>query len=229
MKIEYTKICVICGKEFKTFKSRKMTCSDECRIKKWNSHRGKKQDPTKRAEYDRARWLKTHPNAKTQKEISEEAAIRERERKKKADYWNNYKAEHICFVCGNKYIAKYPTSVYCSDECKKKHNNYKKTIKKSKRYEGITIDSDISLFKLSKRDHNICQICGLAVDWNDYKKTDRATICGDMYPSIDHITPISKGGLHSWGNIQLAHRKCNYIKKDELWMNSKELTIFGAN
>lgn len=30
--------------------------------------------------------------------------------------------------------------------------------------------------------------------------------------SIDHIRPLSKGGTHTWDNVQLAHLKCN-IKK----------------
>lgn len=32
------------------------------------------------------------------------------------------------------------------------------------------------------------------------------------YPTIDHIIPLSKGGLHSWNNIQLAHLSCNSSK-----------------
>jgi len=39
-------------------------------------------------------------------------------------------------------------------------------------------------------------------------------IAGNMYPSIDHVVPLSRGGLHEWGNVKLAHRICNSIKKD---------------
>lgn len=35
---------------------------------------------------------------------------------------------------------------------------------------------------------------------------------GDNYPSVDHIVPLAKGGLHSWDNVQLAHFKCNTLK-----------------
>lgn len=50
---------------------------------------------------------------------------------------------------------------------------------------------------------NICAICGKPItNMND---------C-----TIDHIVPISKGGLTTIDNCQLAHRKCNQIKGDKL-------------
>ena len=38
---------------------------------------------------------------------------------------------------------------------------------------------------------------------------------GPMYPSIDHIIPMSKGGGHIWSNVQVAHIICNSIKSDK--------------
>jgi 5-methylcytosine-specific restriction endonuclease McrA len=53
------------------------------------------------------------------------------------------------------------------------------------------------------RDHGICGICKEPVDpmsrWE-----------------IDHIVPIMRGGLHSYANVQLAHRKCNRSKGAKL-------------
>lgn len=34
--------------------------------------------------------------------------------------------------------------------------------------------------------------------------------------SLDHITPLSKGGTHEYANVQLAHRVCNSRKGDRL-------------
>lgn len=45
-------------------------------------------------------------------------------------------------------------------------------------------------------------------------------IAGNMYPSIDHVRPLSRGGLHEWGNVKLAHRICNSIKKDNVVSNA---------
>lgn len=221
-----TKQCVVCGKEFQTFKSRKITCSDECRRN--NSGKPRPYDSEKEHE----KYARKHPNARTQAEVLAEYALKREQKKKEIaerqaareaewaanretkakkkqqniDYWLNYEAEHICVECGKHYTAHYPKSKYCSDACKRRK------YKKRRRYKGITIDSDISLFKLAERDHNQCQICGLFVNWDDYIKTEATIICGDMYPSIDHIRPISLGGLHSWDNVQLAHRGCNTRK-----------------
>lgn len=227
-----TKQCVICGKEFQTFKSRKITCSDEC-----SKIRHNKSRCPATPEENRRKYLKKHPNARRQEDIIREAqekkeikranyekwlaekevewaenrAKKEAQKQANIAYWLEYEAEHECVICKNKYIAHHPFSKYCSDTCSKKAERERRGTYKH-RYKGITVDKDISLKKLATRDHNQCQICGLFVDWNDYTKTDKTIICGDMYPSIDHIMPISLGGLHSWTNVQLAHRGCNTRK-----------------
>lgn len=77
------------------------------------------------------------------------------------------------------------------------------------------IDQDIELSRLYKRDNGVCYICGKQCDYSDYKYNDNGVfIAGNNYPSIDHVEPLSKGGLHTWDNIKLAHRLCNSLKKD---------------
>lgn len=224
---ELIKTCVVCGKEFKTYRSRKLTCSEQCAKERSR-------------EVDRINYKKLHPDAPTKEERlnayakareekakdhlrlmeerkaereakrNEEKAKREAEKQARINYWQNYSAEHTCCICGKTFIAKYPTTKYCSDRCVRKAHKVKK------RYVGITIDKGITLEVLAERDNQQCQICGLLVDWEDKAQTDKVIICGDMYPSIDHIKPISRGGLHSWDNVQLAHRKCNTFKSNKL-------------
>lgn len=57
-----------------------------------------------------------------------------------------------------------------------------------------------------KRDRWICQICHHRVDRTLDGRTD------PMGPTLDHIIPLAKGGLHSYANCQLAHRRCNSLK-----------------
>lgn len=227
-----TKQCPVCGKEFQTWKSRQLTCSSECSKVYHNRSRTKTEEQKqRRKEYDRQKWLRLHPDASTAEEIHERKLAREAEKELKRkereaelqkirahkeaikqaniDYWLNYEAEHECEVCGEKFLAHYPTAKYCSKTCQKKNTRTRD------RYKGITIDKGITLPRLAKRDHNQCQICGLFVDWDDFIQTDKTKICGDMYPSIDHIRPISLGGVHSWDNVQLAHRKCNSRKQNK--------------
>lgn len=79
----------------------------------------------------------------------------------------------------------------------------------------INGDTDITIQKLFDRDKGVCKLCGKLCDWNDIKYKNGCTITGDNYPSIDHIKPLSKGGSHTWDNVQLAHCYCNSVKQDK--------------
>ena len=63
---------------------------------------------------------------------------------------------------------------------------------------GIECDVSINLAAVFKRDRGICARCG---DWVQPK-----------HASMDHILPLSRGGTHTWGNIQLMHLICNLRK-----------------
>ena len=117
-----------------------------------------------------------------------------------------------CRYCGKMFITRFKHSkCFCSDECKAKMVKVRRKNNK-RRLKGKIIDRDISLKRLAKQSGNVCALCGDVVDWNDYKIDNDTFIAGDNYPSIDHIIPLAEGGLHSWDNVQLAHRKCNYFK-----------------
>lgn len=72
-------------------------------------------------------------------------------------------------------------------------------------------DEGVTLKKVRAKYHDVCQICGLMVD-------DTAIVNGHikrLYPTIDHIIPLSKGGTHTWENVRLAHMSCNAGKRDK--------------
>lgn len=77
------------------------------------------------------------------------------------------------------------------------------------------VDKDITVEGLFRRDKGICYLCGRECSFDDYVIRDGVFIAGDWYPSIDHVIPLSKGGVHSWDNVKLAHRRCNLIKRDK--------------
>lgn len=66
---------------------------------------------------------------------------------------------------------------------------------------------NIELNVLFARDKGVCGICEEPVD-------KEAT--GRFKATIDHIIPISRGGSHTWANVQLAHLTCNCQKFDKL-------------
>jgi 5-methylcytosine-specific restriction endonuclease McrA len=71
-------------------------------------------------------------------------------------------------------------------------------------------DNSITLSRVIKKYNGICQICGKPVDLSAKEKGHIRR----AYPTVDHVVPISKGGGHTWENVQLAHMGCNAGKRD---------------
>lgn len=122
-----------------------------------------------------------------------------------------------CLQCGNYFYTDIVYKKYCSKTCTNKardHIHTRRRIDKA-RMNG-SIDDDITLDKLIKRDNNICYLCNKQCDSEDYYINNNGIhIAGNNYPSIDHIIPLNKGGTHTWSNIKLSHRLCNSIKSDK--------------
>jgi 5-methylcytosine-specific restriction endonuclease McrA/biotin operon repressor len=65
------------------------------------------------------------------------------------------------------------------------------------RFAGQYVERVESLIVL-ERDDGVCGICGGDVD--------------PMRFHVDHIIPLSKGGVHAYSNVQVAHPSCNVRK-----------------
>ena len=142
---------------------------------------------------------------------AEEKAAREKARWDRALEKATQMRFGVCAACGGVFVQ--TSSKYCSKECAKRTANAKhkdRRIRKIKEVRQTAID----LKRLAEQSRDVCALCGQLVDWEDYEMRGDAFIAGDNYPSIDHIMPLSKGGVHSWANVQLAHRRCNYMKRD---------------
>lgn len=124
----------------------------------------------------------------------------------------------VCNKCGA-YI--YGKRIQQCLECKaeselksKRAQYHRKEVKRRLRIKTAMVDKDINLISLYDRDKGICHLCGAKCDLDDKEEIDGVIICGNSYPSIDHVIPLANGGLHSWDNVKLAHRLCNSIKAD---------------
>ena len=125
-------------------------------------------------------------------------------------------ASHVCKNCGKIYcigVTGYNSVKYCSEKCMKRWAMRVKSDRRINKMRTREHDNDITLEKLFKRDNGVCYLCGGQCDWDDLDADGNAQ---DLYPSIDHVLPISKGGKHKWDNIKLAHRRCNWQKRDEI-------------
>ena len=156
---------------------------------------------------------------KAQRELERPQRERERSESKRIEReeWirDNTKIKK-CKQCGDEYATTLDKSVYCSTQCGDKHSSKTHELRRRHRLsENGKVDYTITLDKLIKRDKSKCNICGEKVDVGDYIiDKDRTFIAGNHYPSVDHIRPVSKGGAHTWDNVQLAHRHCNSTKSN---------------
>lgn len=136
---------------------------------------------------------------------------RRKEKQERSEAWKN-RPFHECLVCGT--LTQNPK--YCGEACRRRANNSEKEHRRRAVIKTQMVDKDITVEGLYNRDKGICKLCGGVCDWNDFTVKGDNKIAGDWYPSIDHVVPLAHGGLHSWDNVQLAHRRCNYLKRDSV-------------
>jgi len=133
---------------------------------------------------------------------------------------SNHRYHLRCPECGRVFFSSVDKKT-CGSACANRRENRLKEITRRKRLRiNGRIDWDITLDKLYERDTGICYLCGGKCDKNDFTVDVNGNfVAGPMYPSIDHVKPVSKGGTHTWDNVRLAHHYCNTIK------SNKELKI----
>lgn len=162
-------------------------------------------------------------------EAEEKKTIRLLEKTKKHDA--RLDELHICSICGKEYsIREYMKSTgtryerdsgFCSAECRDQKKRLTKHLgrkgdrnhRQRARKFGCTYERGITLRKVVDRFGLTCSLCGEPCDWNDHSWSE---YCGPLYPSIDHIVPLCKGGNHDWSNVQVAHIICNSKKETSL-------------
>ena len=242
-------ICKECGKEFIKQYGNEVFCSDSCKHRgrlKWRREEYKRTFVPKPPKFTACAVCGTETNGSKYCSTGCECkAAYKRQKAREFGAWENYqtilkeaqdalKAEQerkrqarkpkpigkTCVVCGAKFETLNPAQRTCSKRCGKRLSYARKQHRIPKKQ---IVDKDITLEALYKRDSGVCYLCGGVCDWED--KNEKG--CGSCYPSIDHVTPISRGGMHSWSNVKLAHLACNIAKSDSVITG--ELATVPAN
>ena len=193
-----TKKCEWCGKEFKGNNDYRIKfCSKECQQTSY-SRKSRKYGPMDKR-LEELKLNKEKRLIERQKEIEARKIART--------------VTKTCKWCGDDFTTDIPNKLTCSEYCSRKRS-YKKRDKRINRYN--TVDNDISLPRLYKRDQGICYLCHSKTDPTDIVRYPTYVIAGPRYPTIEHVIPIAKGGLHAWDNIKLACKQCNSTKSDSV-------------
>lgn len=108
----------------------------------------------------------------------------------------------VCDGCGAEFVGRHPSARWCSKYCA---NKYWGLVRSRRRYaaDGSALYVDREVFE---RDNWTCYLCNLPVD----PELDRLHEFG---ATIDHIVPLSRGGLDELSNVALAHWSCNRTKR----------------
>lgn len=239
---EHIVVCKNCDGEYKTLSHSSVFCTDKCRASynrknlgdeklcihcntKFNSYKNFKYCSINcRREYEDKNKKKIVPIPKkmklcincnevyyTHSNVSMYCSKRCRYEYNKEDILKrkmNSRTKHNikCKECSSFFVTTDNRKRYCSKECKNKFKN--RTNELSRRImikNNGSIDRDISIERLLKRDGHYCYICNEKMD-SELNTND------DYYPSIEHVKALANGGTHTWNNVKLAHRKCNWEK-----------------
>ena len=205
---EGVKKCKVCNADISHMKVNAMYCSNSCKQMAGDRRKGHKP---------KEEYLKIVGEQRKQRLARLEI---EKARKKLRD---EKELTRPCVECGTPFYNPQPLALTCSPLCSKRRKNRIKQLRNSKRLnEHNIVDKDITLQKLFKKYSGICYLCGKECDFNDKVITEEGyTIVGKTYPSIEHVIAISKGGMHSWDNVNLAHHYCNALKSDKYIFKNK--------
>lgn len=115
------------------------------------------------------------------------------------------KPPKVCIDCGAPPWAK--SARYC-ERCKRRHAQCSRRRSKLHRRNIRQVDV-FDTQDVAERDGWVCHLCEKPVD---------ASLSANhqMAATIDHILPVSLGGIDSLGNVALAHRSCNASRGNTL-------------
>lgn len=121
--------------------------------------------------------------------------------------------EAVCRFCQKRFKPhRFTGQLCCSERCNSRfwsqqHPDevHQQTLQRRARLRGVHVE-EVRPFEVFARDGWRCQLCGCPTPKRLLGTRSRRK------PTIDHIVPISKGGPHSYANVQCACAQCNMRK-----------------
>lgn len=124
-----------------------------------------------------------------------------------------------CHECGCHVVTEYGQArkKFCSERCAKRNLGRLSRRKERARLRAVRSEP-VDPIAVFDRDNWRCQQCGIKTP-RRLRGTTRPNA-----PEMDHIEPLSKGGSHTYRNVQCLCRSCNCAKSDG---PGGQLRLFG--
>ena len=133
------------------------------------------------------------------------------------------KAELSCIQCQNDFTVGKATkqlrilklSGFCSLECNTEFRHlrdadtkYRGAMRQQAKTFGVEFDEEITRRLVSEKARGVCYICRSKTH---FENTEGYS---PLLATVDHVTPWTKGGSHTWNNVELCCLRCNIKKKN---------------
>lgn len=126
-----------------------------------------------------------------------------------------------CVQCGLEYeVGRGPARLrllrlegYCSIEClnvfkslQHADNAYRYSMKQTALKFNVKFDETITRREVFSRGEGICYICRQQTHFENSEEWS------PLLATVDHVTPWTRGGEHTWENVKLCCFRCNMVK-----------------
>lgn len=220
--------CKTCSRPLRNIMSNWVYCSEECRKNRKRDRKEYHKEWYKNKSKEKKQLLIDNWNAKERIKCNEKIrnnktfityyisnGILKVKEGKQGSYqykiFTQVKQNISCNECGIKYTALSPLYYnFCSSKCGNKNTKRKHRLKRKALKREVSVELIDPIVVFNMQDWR-CQLCGIKTPI-----TKRGTYNNDA-PELDHIIPLSKGGEHSYRNVQTLCRRCNSIKKDNVY------------
>lgn len=204
--------CAECGKEVSRPDRRTQRfCSEKCKKRASNRRQNRRRQPLRDpnplvrtclhcgGRFIPARRDQVYCSRKTGKWC---AIYAYQARKKAGEPLRQVKQQLHCQECGTEFTALKANARWCSSQCKNRNTGRVMSRRRTGELPRVPY-TDREIFE---RDGWRCHLCGKPVN----RKVKRTHPDG---ATIDHIVPISLGGVDEPANVATAHWHCNHAKK----------------
>jgi 5-methylcytosine-specific restriction endonuclease McrA len=133
------------------------------------------------------------------------------------------KAELSCVQCQNDFTVGKATKLlrllklsgFCSLECNTEFRHsrdadtkYRGAMRQKAKAFGVEFEEEITRRLVFERADGVCYLCKSKTHFENSEGYS------PLLATVDHVTPWTKGGTHTWGNVELCCLRCNIKKKN---------------